>query len=169
MIKVFVLILCQSRNKYKSLQDNSMLICKKAKDYVTIINSMRCLEKCLNTLWWTLRLSITFQYHVSFNGFIHFGFFVMTNASSFHSTHIYQLLFYSQGFSYYVCAYNVIFSFKLEMQSKILSLALISRWLIKFSFKTTNEKRRVITIYIFSCIISFICLNIIPVTLEAHA
>ena len=157
-----------------------MLICKKAKDYVTIINSMRCrwaalfqcrrcLEKCLNTLWWTLRLSITFQCHVSFNGFIHFGFFVMTNASSFHSTHIYQLLFYSQGFSYYVCAYNVIFSFKLEMQSKILSLALISRWLIKFSFKTTNEKRRVITIYIFFCIISFICLNIIPVTLEAHA
>ena len=81
----------------------------------------RYLGKCLDTLWWTLRLSITVQYRVSFGGFICFGFFVMT---------------------------NVIFPFKFKIQTKILSLALIRRWLMKFSFKVTNEKRRVITIYI---------------------
>ena len=109
----------------------------------------RCLEKCLDTFWWALRLSITFQCRVSFVGFTRFGFFVMTNASSFRSAHIYQLLFYSRGFSYYVCAYDVIFPFKFKIQTKILSLALIRRWLMKFSFKAINEKRRVITIYIF--------------------
>ena len=71
------------------------------------------------------------------------------HASSFRSIHIYQLLFYSQGFSYYMCAYNGIFPFKFKIQTKILSLALIHRWLTKFSFKVINEKRRVIIIYIF--------------------
>ena len=109
----------------------------------------RCLEKCLDTSWWTSRLSITFPCRVSFGGFIRFRFFVMTNSSSFRSSHIYQL-FYSQAFSYYVCAYCVIFPFnKFKIQTKILSLALIRRWLMKFSFKAINEKRRVITIYIF--------------------
>ena len=45
--------------------------------------------------------------------------------------------------------YNVIFPFKFKIQTKILSSALFRRWLMKCSFKATNEKRRVITIYIF--------------------
>ena len=128
-----------------------------------------CSEKCLDTLWWTLRLSITFQCHVSVGGFIHFGFFVMTNASSFRSTHIYQLLFYWWHFSYYVCAYDVIFPFKFKIKTKILSLALIHRWLMKIFIQSDQWKRRMITIYISFRIVGFICLNLTPVTLEARA
>ena len=39
--KSLVLIFCRSWNKYKSLQDNSLLIYKKAKNYVIVINSIR--------------------------------------------------------------------------------------------------------------------------------
>ena len=119
----------------------------------------RCLEKCLDTSWWTLRLSITFQCRISFGGFIRFGFFVMTNASSFRSTHIYYLLFYSWGFSYYVCAYDVIFPFKFKIQTKILSLALIRRWLIKFWLKVIAEKGGWQLFTFPLRMISFVCLK----------
>ena len=99
--------------------------------WVALFRCRRCLEKCLHTLWWTLRLSIYFSMSCFFWWFYMFWIFIMTNASSFHSTHIYQLLFYLQGFSYYVCAYNVI-SFKFKIQTKTLSLALIRRYFLFF-------------------------------------
>ena len=117
------------------------------------MSNLLLMRKMFGKMSWYFMMNIEIEYYfscrVSFGGFICFGFFVTTNASSFCFTHIYQLLFYLRGFSYYMCAYDVIFSFKFKIQTKILSLALICRWLMKFSLKVINEKRRVITIYIF--------------------